>query len=103
MSTSEALAAGATAKARVTPTPRPGYINLRLEISDGLQPLAATVWLERMDADTLTIGPASVVTLQVPVNQSLKLTVQATGYLDWTQSLTPTQSLDLAVVMNEGP
>jgi hypothetical protein len=103
VSTVEALVARTTAEARATPTFVPGYVGLRLEISDGMFPLNAIVWLDWPDVARLAIGPTSEVTLQVPANQPLKLTVQAPGYLDWTQALTLTKSLDLTIVMNQGP
>jgi hypothetical protein len=71
-------------------------IGLHLQITDGQQPVVAVTHIHWADRDFST-RPTSKALIFMPANEPLTLTVTAPGYRPWTQSLTPTKSLNLVV------
>ncbi len=109
IATNEAIQAAviATAQAAAAETPipvmTPATIDLHLQISDGQQPLEASIRLYWADTGgEFEIGPTSDIELPLPADGvPFEMTVSADGYLDSVQVLTPTKSFGLIIRMIE--
>ena len=99
------MIATATTEAQATPTPTVATIDLHLTISDGQKPLEAEIFLFWPDTcGDFGIGPTSDIVLPLPADgEPVEVTVSADGYMDWTQVMTPTRSLNLVVRLIEEP
>ena len=82
-----------------SPTDQAKTFNLRLQVTDGAQPVRATLRLYWPDTGgEFTIGPASEVVLPIPVDsKTVSVTVTAPGFQDWSQEFVATRSSNLVV------
>jgi hypothetical protein len=79
-------------------------LDLHLQITDGQEPVEATIRLYWPDTgDERVIDPTSDVVLPIPVDGAtgISVTVTAPRFLTWSEILTLTESLELIVRLTE--
>ena len=99
-----ACTAACTVTVEPAPTPATGQtLDLHIQVTDGQHPLPATITLHWPDTGgDFAIGPTADIVLPIPADGAqIQLNVTAPGYLTWTETLTPTRSLNLIVRLIE--
>ena len=83
-----------------TPTVQAKTFNLRVQVTDGAQPVKATIRLYWPDSGgSFTLGPTADIVLPIPADSAtISVTVTAPGFQDWSQELVATRSPQSLVV-----